>query len=100
MFSGCALVEPSHPGTFHFPTYLLGSVIAAQLAHCKVNFDAKVELGKFAEIKQWLTDNKVHIHGRRYPRLDALLEDQSGEKIIPKYFIDCLTNKYTTPHKC
>jgi carboxypeptidase Taq len=87
----------------YFPTYLLGSATAAQLAHyCKLDipdFDAKIEKGEFAEIKQWLTD-KVHRHGRRYPSLDALLEDQLGEKLNPKYFIDYLTEKYTELYKC
>lgn len=82
----------------YFPTYLLGSATAAQLAYyCKKDipdFDSKIEKGQFAEIKQWLTD-KVHQHGRRYPSLDALLEDQLGEKLNPKYFINYLTEKYT-----
>lgn len=87
----------------YFPTYLLGSATAAQLAHyCKVDvpdFDVQVEQGEFAEIKQWLTD-KVHRHGRRYRSLDALLEDQLGEKLNPKYFINYLTDKYTDLYKC
>jgi carboxypeptidase Taq len=86
----------------YFPTYLIGSATAAQLAHyCKLDipdFDTKIEHGEFAEIKQWLT-NKVHKHGRRYPSLDALLEDQLGEKLNPKYFIDYLTDKYTELYK-
>jgi len=47
----------------YFPTYLLGSATAAQLAHyCKKDipdFDARIEKGEFGEMKQWLTD-KVH----------------------------------------
>ena len=50
--------------------------------------------GDFAPIKAWLTD-KVHRHGQRYQSLDALLEDQLGEKLNPKYFVDYLTQKYT-----
>ena len=87
----------------YFPTYLLGSATAAQLAHyCKQDipdFDAKLEAGEFKEIKAWLTD-KVHRHGRRYPSLDALLEDQLGEPLNPKYFIDYLTTKYRELYKC
>jgi carboxypeptidase Taq len=62
---------------------VLGSATAAQLAHYYQadipDFDTKVEQGDFAEIKQWLTD-KVHRHSRRYPSLDALLEDKVGWK--------------------
>lgn len=87
----------------YFPTYLLGSATAAQLAHyCKQDipdFDSKVEAGEFKEIKAWLT-SKVHRHGRRYHSLDALLEDQVGEKLNPQYFIDYLTSKYCELYKC
>lgn len=86
----------------YFPTYLLGSATAAQLAHfCKQdlpNFDELVSTGTFAPIKAWLTD-KVHRHGRRYKSLDDLLEAQVGEKLNPKYFIDYLTDKYTTMYR-
>jgi carboxypeptidase Taq len=82
----------------YFPTYLIGSATAAQLAHyCKADlpeFDSMIESGNFVEIKQWLTE-KVHRHGRRYSSLDALLEDQLGERLNPKYFIEYLTTKYT-----
>jgi carboxypeptidase Taq len=81
----------------YFPTYLIGSATAAQLAHyCKADlpeFDSMIESGNFVEIKQWLTE-KVHRHGRRYSSLDALLEDQLGERLNPKYFIEYLTTKY------
>ena len=82
----------------YFPTYLIGSATAAQLAHyCRVDFpdmDHKMERGEFADIREWLS-NKVHSHGRRYKSLDAMLEDQLGEKLNPKYFIEYLTEKYS-----
>lgn len=82
----------------YFPTYLIGAMTAAQLEHyCRkdiFDFDAKIEKGEFSEIKLWLT-NKVHSHGRRYKSLDALLEDQLGEQLNPKYFIEYLTQKYS-----
>jgi len=82
----------------YFPTYLLGSATAAQLAYyCEKDlptFRSDIEKGDFAKIKAWLV-KKVHSHGRRYASLDAMLEDQLGEKLNPKYFIDYLTNKYS-----
>jgi len=81
----------------YFPTYLIGSATAAQLAHyCEQDLGMadKVRRGEFKEIKAWLTD-KVHRHGRRYESLDALLEDQLGEKLNPEYFIKYLTAKYS-----
>ena len=87
----------------YFPTYLLGSAMAAQLAHyCQqdiTDFDDKISRGEFLEIKAWLTD-KVHRHGKRYHSLDALLEGEVGEPLNPKYFIDYLTEKYTDLYKC
>jgi len=82
----------------YFPTYLIGSATAAQLAHyCRrdvPDFDAKIERGEFGEIKAWLTE-KVHRHGKFYKSLDEHLEAQLGEKLNPAYFIEYLTNKYT-----
>lgn len=82
----------------YFPTYLIGSATAAQLEHfCRrdiPNFDELVENGDFAPLKRWLT-KKVHRHGSRYRSLDDMLEDQLGEKLNPKYFIDYLTHKYS-----
>mmetsp|Transcript_8518 Transcript_8518/g.9367 ORF Transcript_8518/g.9367 Transcript_8518/m.9367 type:complete len:656 (+) Transcript_8518:1-1968(+) len=87
----------------YFPTYLIGSATAAQLAfYCKKDnpdMYQQIEQGEFGQIKSWLTD-KVHRHGRRYESLDALLEDQLGEPLNPKYFIDYLSNKYTELYKC
>lgn len=87
----------------YFPTYLIGSSCAAQLAHyCKKDipdFDDKVRAGNFLEIKRWLTD-KVHQHGSRYESLDALLTAELGEPLNPKYFINYLTEKYTELYNC
>lgn len=82
----------------YFPTYLIGSATAAQLAfYCEKDvpsFRNDIEHGDFSKIKSWLTE-KVHKHGRRYESLDAMLEDQLGEKLNPKYFIEYLTSKYS-----
>jgi len=86
----------------YFPTYLIGSATAAQLAYyCEKDlptFRNDIESGEFDKIKDWLV-KKVHIHGKRYPSLDAMLEDQLGEKLNPKYFLDYLTKKYTDLYK-
>ena len=82
----------------YFPTYLIGSAAAAQLAYyCRrdlSDFDTLIEQGNFVPIKEWLT-KKVHRHGRRFPSLDALFLDQLGESLNPKYYIQYLTEKYT-----
>jgi len=82
----------------YFPTYLIGAIAAAQLFHyCEKDIpdiDARIEAGDFQPIKDWLKD-KVHKHGRRYESLDGMLEDQLGEPLNSKYFIEYLTAKYT-----
>ena len=81
----------------YFPTYLIGSATAAQLAHyCRQDLpmDEMIARGEFTEIKKWLK-TKIHCHGKRYNSLDSLLEDQLGEALNPKYFIDYLQEKYT-----
>lgn len=86
----------------YFPTYLIGAIMAAQLAHyCKQDIPdmyEKVEKGEFEEIKKWLT-SKVHMHGKRYTSLDEMLVAQVGEPLTTKYFIENLTQKYTELYK-
>jgi len=86
----------------YFPTYLIGAVAAAQLFHyCQKDIqdiESKIEKGDFQPIKDWL-NIKIHKHGRRYKSLDSMLDDQLGEPLNPKYFIDYLTNKYTDLYK-
>jgi carboxypeptidase Taq len=86
----------------YFPTYLLGSMMAAQLAHhCKKDLpsmDEMIKAGEFGEIKKWLT-KKVHVHGRRYKSLDDLLVAEIGEPLNSQYFIDYLTEKYRDLYK-
>jgi len=91
----------------YFFTYLIGSPTAAQLAHyCAkdiLEMKEPVAKGDFSTIREWLTD-KVHCHGMRYKSLDDLLDDlleaQLGEKLNPQYFIDYITDKYTTINRC
>lgn len=86
----------------YFPTYLLGSATAAQLAHHCQNDNPSmykdISNGEFVKIKKWLNE-KVHCHGKRYESLDDLLIDQVGEPLNPQYFIDYLTNKYKALYK-
>lgn len=86
----------------YFPTYLIGSATAAQLAfYCQKdnpNMYKDIEQGDFSKIKTWLSE-KVHKHGKRYESLDLLLEDQVGEALNPQYLIDYLTRKYKDLYK-
>jgi carboxypeptidase Taq len=53
----------------YFPTYTLGNVIAAQLAHAMrdvlPDLDDQLASGRLASVTGWLTD-RIHRHGGRY----------------------------------
>lgn len=86
----------SHGSFGYFPTYSLGSVLAAQLyASAEENIDdldGKIESGEFGPLHEWLTDN-VHRHGQRYTTPD-LIEEATGEAFTADYFLEYVNEKY------
>ncbi|WP_248895246.1 carboxypeptidase M32 [Haloplanus halobius] len=86
----------SHGSFGYFPTYSLGSVIAAQL------FDAAardidgltdhVRRGEFDPLHEWLTD-RIHRHGKRY-ETNELVRRATGEDVAADAFVDYATAKY------
>ncbi|CCQ32314.1 putative carboxypeptidase protein [Halorhabdus tiamatea SARL4B] len=84
-------------GTFgYFPTYTLGSVLAAQLydaAESEIGpIDDAVRDGEFDDLHEWLTEN-VHRHGKRYTT-DDLVEEATGESFSADHFLAYVTEKY------
>lgn len=79
----------------YFPTYALGSAIAAQLYHAmNADFDVEASLadGTTARINEWL---KSHVHkygSSKYP--DEILRLATGEDFDPEYYVDYLISKY------
>ena len=86
----------SHGSFGYFPTYSLGSVLAAQLDHHARQdideFDAKIREGTFQELHAWLSD-KIHRHGARYTTPD-LIREATGEDYTADYFLDYVTAKF------
>ena len=86
----------------YFPTYTLGSVLAAQLDHhlrADVgDVDALVRAGDFAPIHEWLTEN-VHSHGARY-ETDALVREATGEGFSAEHFLGYADEKYRDLYSC
>lgn len=79
----------------YFPTYALGSAIAAQLYHyMNKDFDVEASLksGTTAQINDWLKEH-VHKYGAsKYP--DEILRLAVGEDFNPDYYVDYLIGKY------
>lgn len=80
----------------YFPTYALGSAIAAQIMHTmrqQIDVDRLLENSRYDEIMAWLKKN-VHHYGALYDA-DEILRRSTGEPFNPSYYLDYLTDKYT-----
>jgi carboxypeptidase Taq len=86
----------SHGSFGYFPTYSLGSVMAAQLwaAFEDEHPDAydDVREGDFSALQSWLGEN-VHDHGARY-ETNELVVEATGEDFAADAFVDYVTEKY------
>ncbi|WP_132057306.1 carboxypeptidase M32 [Halorussus amylolyticus] len=86
----------SHGDFGYFPTYSLGSVLAAQLYDAAEDeipdLEAKIREGDFEPLHEWLTEN-IHRHGCRYTTPD-LIREATGEEYTADYFLDYVKSKY------
>jgi carboxypeptidase Taq len=80
----------------YFPTYSLGSVMAAQLFDAATDdlgdVHAQVREGEFDDLHDWLEAN-VHRHGKRY-ETNELVREATGEEFTADYFVDYVREKY------
>ena len=85
----------AHGTIGYFPTYSIGTLLSAQIAHHMgrdLNIGEKVQSGEFQPIKDWLRE-KVHRYGSIYPPKE-LLQRSFGEQLNPEYFVDYVKSKY------
>ncbi|GAA0535129.1 carboxypeptidase M32 [Halorubrum ejinorense] len=86
----------SHGNFGYFPTYSLGSVMAAQLfaaAEAEIDdLDGKIAAGDFEDLQDWLGEN-VHQHGARY-ETNELVKQATGEDFSADAFLDYVDEKY------
>ncbi|SFS64807.1 carboxypeptidase M32 [Halostagnicola kamekurae] len=86
----------SHGSFGYFPTYSLGSVLAAQLYAAAEDelgdLDDQIRAGEFDDLNGWLREN-VHQHGKRYTTPD-LIESATGEPFTAEYFLEYVDAKY------
>lgn len=80
----------------YFPSYALGSAVAAQIYyHMKkvLPFEECLEQGKLEPIREYL---KEHIHRfGKSKNTNEILKDMMGEEFNPQYYITYLKEKYT-----
>ena len=80
----------------YFPSYALGSAIAAQLLHYMEGVMPVKEYlkeGNLVSIREFLREH-IHQYGGA-KKTQELLQETVGEKFNPKYYIEYLTEKYT-----
>jgi carboxypeptidase Taq len=86
----------SHGNFGYFPTYSLGSFMAAQFYDAAAaeidDLEGKVRAGEFDPLREWLVEN-VHSHGQRY-ETNELVRQATGEEFTADAFIDYVTGKY------
>jgi len=86
----------SHGAFGYFPTYSLGSVMAAQLYAAADrdidDLEASIRAGEFAPLADWLRTN-IHQHGRRY-ETNELVRRATGEPLSADDFVDYVHMKY------
>jgi carboxypeptidase Taq len=86
----------SHGSFGYFPTYSLGSAMAAQLFDAAAadldDVDAQIRAGEFDPLREWLREH-VHRHGQRY-ETNALVREATGEDFSAAAFTEYVTAKY------
>ena len=86
----------THGSFGYFPTYTLGSVMAAQLdaaARADLDLDSQIRDGEFDPLREWLGEH-IHQHGARY-ETDDLVQAATGESFTADYFLDYVDEKYS-----
>jgi carboxypeptidase Taq len=86
----------AHANFGYFPTYSLGSVLAAQLfATASSEIDGladQIEAGEFEQLSEWLR-REVHQHGCRYTTPE-LIRSATNEPLTADYFLSYAEDKY------
>ena len=84
-------------GGYHgyFPTYALGSAIAAQIMHKmqeEIDVDGLLRAGRVPEVMRWLREH-VHRFGALYDT-EEILRRSTGEAFDPTYYVQYLEEKF------
>ena len=83
----------AHGAFGYFPTYLLGSMIAAQLWRTySAKYSGLSTQEDLKRLREWLREN-IHKHGRVYSTKELLVK-VTGEELNPEYYLEYLENKF------
>jgi carboxypeptidase Taq len=89
-------VHWAHGSFGYFPTYLLGTMTAAQIwrtvnAQC-CELNAQITQGNLRTLREWLREN-IHKYGKLYTSKE-LVRKVTGEDLNSRYFVEYLENKF------
>lgn len=79
----------AHGAFGYFPSYFLGSLIAAQLLNTAKK---QIDINNFKSLREWLRKN-IHQYGKTNTTKELLLKI-TGESLNPKYFLDYIDEKF------
>ena len=86
----------SHGSFGYFPTYSVGSILAAQISHHIEqevgDIGELIRSGDYQYLKNWLGEN-IHKHGGKYTTPE-LIKKAVGEDIKIDYFVGYINRKY------
>ena len=81
----------------YFPSYAVGTAYGVQLVNSmkkSIDIDAAIRKADLSSVNNWLKD-KVHKHGQTLEPKDLLLQ-ATGEDFNPDYYVDYLSEKFTS----
>ncbi len=85
----------------YFPSYMLGNLYAAQFfATAREDIgdlEDRIEKGDLLTLREWLR-GKIHKYGRIYSPSE-LVQEVTGEKLNPRYFIEYVTTKFSDVYR-
>ncbi len=85
----------------YFPTYIIGTIYAAQLYQTLLkkypSIEKDIAKGNYTTIRTWLQKN-IHQYGALY-LADDLIKKTCGQGLNPQTYLDYLTKKYKTLYK-
>jgi carboxypeptidase Taq len=81
----------------YFPTYVIGSIVAAQIwvkaLEAMPDLPAQFTRGEFLQLRGWLRDT-LHRHGRKFTPKETLLRAIGADRMDPGPYVAYLKKKY------